>query len=110
NLGTRPERSSSRWWLYCFVKGRRKRFLLVNVSIYRLQPPRNPIRKRVKVDEEKEQGIWGGAQNSPLVLLQRRHRRLNVVVVALPLLLKILRLLVQVAQRKPHALQLPLPL
>lgn len=23
NLGTRPERSSSRWWLYCFVKGRR---------------------------------------------------------------------------------------
>ena len=29
NLGTRPVRSSSRWWLYCLVKGRRKRFLLL---------------------------------------------------------------------------------
>jgi len=28
NFGTRPLRSSSRWWLYCLVKGRRKRFLL----------------------------------------------------------------------------------
>src|SRR3569833_1717316 len=28
NLGTRPLRSSSRWWLYCLVKGIRNLFLL----------------------------------------------------------------------------------
>lgn len=28
NLGTRPLRSSSRWWLYWRVKGRRNFFLL----------------------------------------------------------------------------------